>query len=422
MLRLRWYEREPADQATPTPWAHAAMITATLFLNFPFWIDHGFILRIPGSILRNVAFSAAAVALMAALAFAGPALMCQAAKRPFFGAIRISFGSVPAAAIRLCCALFLTAWIADLVSFPASRFITFILRRDVSETESAAVATALVVYLFATALQSHRIHAKLAFFINKLAFAILLAALIRARDGLPATLQEVPNFTAYSAASAAWHSLSELTLYTMPLFLLAAIFGHRLATRRDAVLTGAMGVALPLFGTVLLTYLIGFAAHGNVAKALWGGAAHSAEPPRMMFVVMTIFGAVRFGAMALEETVRSRISLAVFAAIVVWCSLLPSYGPEIFEISAKCLVVVAAIMTADFVSGRRDGQARKVDWVGCGALAAGLAVGFGWHSLIDDSLTNDWWHPRVLPSYAVAYFTCLAGRLYFRFRNSPGES
>jgi hypothetical protein len=29
-----------------------------------------------------------------------------------------------------------------------------------------------------------------------------------------------------------------------------------------------MGVALTLFGTVLLTYVIGFAAHGNVAKAL----------------------------------------------------------------------------------------------------------------------------------------------------------
>ena len=70
--------------------------------------------------------------------------------------------------------------------------------------------------------------------------------------------------------------------------------------------------------------------------------ARSAEPPRMMFAVMTIFGAVRFGAVCLAETVRSRIALAVFAASVVWCSLLPSYAPEIFEVSAKCLVLVAA--------------------------------------------------------------------------------
>jgi hypothetical protein len=31
-------------------------------------------------------------------------------------------------------------------------------------------------------------------------------------------------------------------------------------------------------------------------------------------------------------------------------------------------------MSADFVSGRRDGQARRVDWLGCGALAVGLTV------------------------------------------------
>jgi hypothetical protein len=206
------------------------------------------------------------------------------------------------------------------------------------------------------------------------------------------------------------------------LFLLAAIFGHRLATRRDAVLAGAMGLALPLFGTVLMTYVIGLAAHGNVAKALWGGAARSAAPPRMMFAVVTIFGAVRLGAMGLAETVRSRISLAVSAAIAVWCSLLPSYAPEVFEISAKCLVVVAAVVTGDFASGRRDGRARSVDLIGCGALVVGLAVSFGWRSPIDDSLSTDWWHPWLLPSYAAAFLTCLASRLYFRFRASFRDS
>jgi hypothetical protein len=42
--RLRWFDREPADQATPVPWTHAAVVTATVFLNIPFWIDRGSIL------------------------------------------------------------------------------------------------------------------------------------------------------------------------------------------------------------------------------------------------------------------------------------------------------------------------------------------------------------------------------------------
>jgi hypothetical protein len=154
--------------------------------------------------------------LMVALAFAGPALMCQSAKRPFFDIIKASFGSLSAAGIRLCCAVFLTAWMAGLVSFPTARFITFILRRDVSTAESTGIAAALVVYLFATGLQSHRINAKLAFFIDKLGIAILLGALIRVRNGLPGTLDEVPNNTAYSVAFNVWHGLSCLTLYTGP--------------------------------------------------------------------------------------------------------------------------------------------------------------------------------------------------------------
>jgi len=119
-----------------------------------------------------------------------------------------------------------------------------------------------VVYLFATARQSNRISAKLAFFIDKLSLAILLGALIRVRHGLPGVLDEVPNNTAYSVASNMWHSLSMLTLYAGPLVLLAAVFGYRLKTRRETALTAAMGVAFPLFGTVLLVHIIGLAISG----------------------------------------------------------------------------------------------------------------------------------------------------------------
>ena len=219
-------------------------------------------------------------------------------------------------------------------------------------------------------------------------------------------------------------------MYTGPLILLAAVFGHRLKTRSEATLTAAMGVAFPLFGTLLLTCIIGLATNAtryhvpsltpSVAMALWSKAAGSAAAPRMMLAAITIFGAVRFGARVLAEAVRSRVLLAVFGAIVVRCSLSPLYpAPAMFEVSAKCLVVIAAVMTADFVSGARGDRARRVDWVGSGALAVGLVVGFGWRSPIDDSLTNDWWHPWLLPSYAAAFLTCLASRLYLRFSVAP---
>jgi hypothetical protein len=434
VLRLIWFDRDAGDQAMPIPWIYAAVVTATMFLNFPFWIDRGSILWIPGSFLRNAALAAAAAALMAALAFAGPALICQAAKRPLFDVIESSLGSIPTTGIRLCCAALLTAWIADLVSFPASRFVTFMLRREVPSADSAAIGAALVAYLFATSLQSYRLNAKLAFLFDKLGIAILLAALIRARRGLPDAFNGFPNNTAYSVPLDAWHGLSELMLYAGPLIFLASVFGHRMRTRRDAARMAAMGVALPLFGTVLLVRVISFATYGagfyrpslvpNVAMALWSGAAGSAMAPRMMLTSITIFGAVRFGAKVLAEAVGSRVVIAALGAMAVWWSVRPfDLAPAVFEVAAKCLVVVAAVLTAEFASGQRRDRARRVDWIGFGALVVGLAVGFGWRWPIDDSINANWWHPWLLPSYAVAFLTCLAGRLCSRSKTpatAPG--
>jgi hypothetical protein len=416
----------------PIAWTHAAAITATVFLNFPFWLERGDVLWIPGSLLRNAAFAAAATLLLV-LAFAGPALLCQATKRPFFAAVEDSVGSVPVVAIRLCCAIFVTAWIADLVSYPSARFIPLILRREVSKTESGAIAVTLVAYLFVTGLQSDRINAKLAVFVDKLGVAVLLAALIRVRHGLPAVLEAVPNDTVYSAAAISWQDLSSLVLFTGPLILLTAVFGHRLKSSRDAAAATAMGLAIPLFGTVLLISVICRAVPAagyhrpslspNVAMALWSQAG-SALAPRMMLTCVTIFGAVRFGVIVLKEIVRSRILLPAFGAIAAGCSLDFLYpAPAMFEVSAKCLVVVAAVITADVVLGGRPDRARRVNWVGTVALAAGLTIGLGWRPLIDDSLDPNWWHPWVLPSYVVAFVVCLAGRLLeAEWTTSPGAS
>jgi hypothetical protein len=72
-----------------------------------------------------------------------------------------------------------------------------------------------------------------------------------------------------------------------------------------------MGVALPLFVTLLLVGAIGAATHASpfyqpsleptVAMALWSRAAGSALPGRRMIAAITVFGVARFGLKALAE-------------------------------------------------------------------------------------------------------------------------
>lgn len=411
----------------PLAWPFAALIGATLFLNFPFWFERGLYLWTPGSFPRYAVVVAGSTLLIAALFFVGPALAAHAARRPLFDVVESSFGSIPAWGVRLCCIWFLAVWIGDLVSWPASRFVTFILRRNSSVFESAAIATSLVALLLITGLQSFRIGAKQALFTDKLGLAILLAALIRVHQGVPTALKGFPTFSDNSVLSIAWHGLSLLASFVGPLIFLLADFGQSLQTRKAVAMVAGIGVVLPLFGTLLLVGVIGAATLAsryyqpsldpNVAMALWSKAAPRALPGLMMISSITMFGAGRFGVKALWNWLTPRefgrriaiVPLGCILGTIVWCSVHPFNEKAAISLqaSSQCLAVAAAVLTADFVSGRRRFErAPRIDWIALIALIVGLAT-----ALCVQLWTVDaWWEPGLLPSYGVGFIACLLGR------------
>jgi hypothetical protein len=153
--------------------------------------------------------------------------------------------------------------------------------------------------------------------------------------------------------------------------------------------------------------------------ALWSHAARSALPGRMMIAAITIFGALRFAARALANTVRTPRTrwgwawLGCFVVAAAWSSFYP-YAPTFttaFDFSARCLGVTSAVLTGDFMMGRRRlEQVKRVDWVGSFAFLAGLAMPlYVPHGPME--LTPDpWWHPWLLPSYLAALLVCVCGR------------
>jgi hypothetical protein len=429
IVRLRWSDPEPDDPSTPLDWRFPALILSTLFLNFFFWYIPGPELWVSSSLLVYAGLVVAA-ALVAAVSFVGPALATHAAERPLLGVLENSLGSIPAIVLRLCCVLFVVLWIADLLWWGALCLLPFILCEApcVPSAESAIIAAGILVFLFVTGLQSPRTSAKLALFTNKLGIAVLIAAFLRVHEGWPAIVKASSFSTVYSPAMRMWYGLSLMGFYVAPLGLLAANYGQRSGGRKQVVLTALMGVALPLAGTLLFVELICMATlHSfytpsltpNIAMALWNHAAPSAQRGPMMFAAMTTFGAVRFGARAIADSISIRplgnrpkwVLLGFAITAIVWCSLhqeAPSLQAA-FEISASCLAVAGAVITADFLTRRgRVEHVRRIDWIGLLALLAGSTAPMyipGWIVGADP-----WWHPWLLPSYGVGFLVCLSGR------------
>ena len=72
MVRIRWTDLVPDDPSSPAAWRYAALIIATIFLNFPFF-ELASESAPQGSLSFDAAVSAAAVAVFAVLFFFGPA-------------------------------------------------------------------------------------------------------------------------------------------------------------------------------------------------------------------------------------------------------------------------------------------------------------------------------------------------------------
>jgi hypothetical protein len=423
--RLRWFEAD--DPAAPVDWRVAALIMATLFLNFQFWdASPGMFFPFP----LHAGLIAAGALAMTALFFVGPVLATHVAMRPLLRVLEDSMGSVPAFGLRVCSILFLVLWISRVMSSGLA-WLWFLGRSSIAV---GVIAGATLIFLFLTGCQSLRTSAKLALFTNKLGVAILVAALIRVHEGWPAVLKGFGAWSGRSTTGDLGRGLSTVAFYVAPLALLAANFGYRVRGRRQIAVMTLAGFALPLFAALLVAGVIGVATWASplyrpsmqptVMMALMSGAAGRTVPAHAMIFAMTLFGSVRFGLRAMTDLVWipafgrgfGWVTLACLTGAVAWCAVhrYTADFPGAFEISlVECLTVAGAVVTADVVTGRRAGRARRIDWVGTGALLVGLAAPW-WMPRLMDVYVEAWWQPWLLPSYGIAFLACLIGRVVQR--------
>lgn len=296
--------------------------------------------------------------------------------------------------------------------------------------EYALCAAAILAFVFATGLQSIDTEAKLAVFTNKLALAVLIAALIRVHDGWRAVPLGFHPAGKQLPISDAGDAIAALSLYVAPLALLAADFGLRCRSRQHVAMAGLMGAAVPLFGVLLLVGAVGVATGAssfyrpsltpNVAMTLWSHTAPSAMPGRFMIAGITSFGVLRFGARALVNatampapgTRRGWTLLGFFIVAAGLLSLVP-FDPIFGRtslFSARCLVVTSAVLTGDYLTkSRHPKPTKRIDAAGAFAFLAGMATPL-YALLLPAEPTPDLWDLWFPQSYMVALLVCLAGR------------
>ena len=423
VIRIRWSERSPEDSTSASGWWFPSIVLATLFLNFPFWLNFEQDLPLSGPPVTYFGLLSGIVLLFVALFYLGPALGAQSCKRSLYRLAEVSFGSIPAVGFRLCCASYLALWLTFSVQTIGLLLIRWPYHRGPTTAESGLVAAAITLFLFATALQSMQTNAKLALFTNKLSLAILIAALVRARAGWPAAWEALSHGPRFMEATD-WRRVSYLIFYFAPLALLASDFGHRTRTRKEAMLIGLIGLTVPFAASLFAAAFMAQATRGlhanfsndpTIATALFHGTSSRYLGPRMMVTAITMFGSARFGIRALAnsvpfegQTIRRSVLAFVACCIVILAVATPESMHSVVEILTRCLVVAAAVFTADFIAGTwRAERPPKVDWIGVTSLAAGVVTPL----LEMPSLTEPWWYPWLLPSDAVSFVTCLLLRV-----------
>lgn len=409
-------------------WRWLAIIAATLFLNFSFCDAYGLSLSGFGTLAVDMTVFVFAAASISAMFFLGPTLAVHASRRSVLHLLEEAIGTVPTVVLRVCCLAFLSIWISRLISLPTLWAIAEVTGKHGSFNR-CIVAAAIVAFLFLTGLQSTRTSVRLALFTGKLSLVILLAALIRVRDGWPAVPAGFSLGGQYPRMLLLTVGLSRLALYAAPLGLFVAEYASRLPKRNQAAAAVLSGAALPLFAALTLSSIVGLATarshfyqpslNPTVGMALWAHAAGSAVLPRMVIAGITNFGAARFGLRALGAYVPvagSRVGWfahVVFGAIIAALALDP-YAAAVTTVSnlcGKCLAVAGAVLTTNAVIRfKGTASARRFDFVGTLALLAGLGVSI-WLPERYLWAKGKWWLPWLLPTYAVAFSCCLAGRV-----------
>ena len=336
---------------------------------------------------------------------------------------------------------YLVVWLSFSVQTIILLGLRWPLNQELTGWKSAIITTVIVLFLFWTALQNLRTSANLALFTNKLAIAILMAALIRIRGGWPIAW----NALAVSGSSLGamdWRWLSYLFFYVGPLALLAADFGCRSRTRKQAALIGLFGLAFAIAVSLFVAGFIEQATHalpmrmGNgirLAAALFSGTSSRNLPPRMMVTAITMFGSARFAIRTLSNAIpfenqnAKRITLGLLACLIAGLAAMrPESGQSMLEFGTRCLVVAAAIFTADFIAGSwRSEKPKKVAWIGVIAFSVGISAPYGlWYLFGLDipvflpAPLDPEWYPWLLQSYFFSFMVCLLLRMGCRLRLS----
>jgi hypothetical protein len=293
--------------------------------------------------------------------------------------------------VRFCCVLFLFLWIARLL---VPTLWALSMSSGEGSFKTGIIAAALLLFLFFTGLQSVRTSAKLAMFTDKLGIAILIAALIRVRDGWASVPGGFGIAGSYPYALQFTSGLSNIASYAAPFGLFAAEYAFRISSRKQVSLTILSGVTVPMFLALFLSSIVGMATalshlyqpslNPTVAMALWPHTAGTVSPSRILVAGITTFGALRFGIRALAEYGPS-ISNGTWRCVAYACAVvaiailaLRPYATAsivVSDICVKCIAVAGAVLTANVVMGLRSGSAgRRFDTVGLIALLAGAVT------------------------------------------------
>jgi hypothetical protein len=425
--RVRFFDKDSGGKSTPIDWRWAAIILATVFLNFSFFEVHGLDVAGFGSLAVDATVLCVAAVLITLLFFIGPALAVRATQRPVLSLLEDSIGTIPTLAVRFCCVLFLFLWIARLLAVPTLWALS--MSRGEGCFKTGIIAVALLLFLFFTGLQSVRTSAKLAMFTDKLGIAILIAALIRVRDGWASVPGGFGIAGLYPHALQFTSGLSNIASYAAPFGLFAAEYASRIPSRKQVSLTILSGVTVPMFLALFLSSIVGMATavshlyqpslNATVAMALWAHTAGAASPSRILVAGITTFGALRFGIRALAEygpaisNGTSSCVAHVCAVVAIATLALRPYATAsivVSDICVRCIAVAGAVLTASVVMGLRSGPARRrFDTVGLIALLAGAVTAL---CLPEQFLwaQGRWWLPWLLPTYAVGFLVFFVGR------------
>jgi hypothetical protein len=341
-------------------------------------------------------------------------------------------------AFRLCCAAFLAFSVGQMLS--AIIGLGTIGRRTYPPLESAIIAGALVLFAFVTSTQSLRASARLALFTNKLTLAILVAALIRVRNGLPSAWSLFSHPPAPADMASTMQNLSQVAFYVCPVALLATSLGGRCGSRKQVVLTAVFGLAVPVVVAVLATDFIVTAIQGgqfrNLLVALTSGDSGRVLPTKVRLMAITMFGAVRFMVAALTDSVpafggrQNALRLAVAAPLVVGVTLMPAILGHYLDTSgiqenlATALSLVAGMLTADALARRwrivghsTPEHPRRVDWISVGIFVMAWCVlafcsDAPYFPFLIAGFPPDPGHPLFLPSYGLGFTALALGRAF----------